>query len=67
MEKYKIRNLKVLKQTFGISIKKFCKKWEGETLPKWFFIFKQLEKWQNEFYPYNLNLISFCRRTLFSL
>ena len=48
MAKYKIRNLKVLIQTFEISIKKFCRKWEGETLPKWFLVFKQIEKFQNE-------------------
>ena len=50
------------KKTFEISIKTFCRKWEGETLPKCFFIFKQLEKYQNEYYPYNINLILFCRR-----
>ena len=56
MTKCKIRNLKVA------SIITFCKKREGETLPKLFFIYKQLEKCQNEYYPNNLNLISFCRR-----
>ena len=65
MAKYKIRNLKVFKQTFEVSIKTFCRKWEVETLPKRFFIFKELKKCQNEYYPYNLNLISFCRLTLF--
>ena len=34
MAKCKIRNLKVLKQTCEVSIKIFCRKWEGETLPK---------------------------------
>ena len=34
MAKYNIRNLKVLKQTFEVSIKVFCRKWEGGTLPK---------------------------------
>ena len=27
-----------LKQTHEVSIKTFCRKWEGETLPKWPFI-----------------------------
>ena len=67
MAKYNIRNLKVFKTKIWISIKKLCRKWERETLPNRFFIFKQLEKYQNEYYPYNLNLMSFCRRTLFSL
>ena len=30
----KIRNLKVFKQVFEVSIKNFFRKWEGETLPK---------------------------------
>ena len=34
MAKYKIRNLKFLKQRFEDSIKIFCKKWKGETIPK---------------------------------
>ena len=42
---------------FHVSIKTFCRKWEGETIPKWFFIFKQLEKCQNKYYPDNLNLV----------
>ena len=42
---------KFLKQTFEVSIKKSCRKREEETLPKWFFIFKQLGKCQNEYYP----------------
>ena len=50
-----------LKQTFEVSIKTFCRKWVGETLPKWFFIL------QSEYCPYNINLIGFCRSTLFSL
>ena len=48
---------------FYASVKKFCRKWEGKTLPKWLLIFKQLEKFQNEYYLDNLNLISSCRRT----
>ena len=60
-------NLLNLKQTFGVSLKTFCRKWEGETHPKWSFILKQLEKWQSEHYPYNLDLTGFCRRTSFSL
>ena len=47
---------------FYVSIKTFCWKWEGETLPKWFFIFKQRGKCQNKYYPDNLNLMSSCRR-----
>ena len=42
---------KFLKQTFEVSIKKFCRKPEEQTFPKWFFIFKQLGKCQNEYYP----------------
>ena len=34
MAKKTIRNLKFLKQTHEVSIKTFCRKWEGETLPK---------------------------------
>ena len=56
MAKYKIRNLK---QTFRDFVGTFSRKWEGETLPKWFFIFKELEKCPNEYYPDNLNLIIF--------
>ena len=39
-----------MKQIFDVSIKTFSGKWEGETLPKWFFTFTQLEKYQNEYY-----------------
>ena len=45
--------------------KKFCRKWEGETFPKWLFIFKQFGKCQNEYCPYNSYLVRFCRRSLF--
>ena len=48
MAKYKIRNLKVFKTNFEVSIKTLCRILEGETLPKCFFIYKQLEKCQNE-------------------
>ena len=48
---------KFFKQIFEVSIKIFCSKWEGETLPKWFFIYKQLDKYQNEYYPDNENKI----------
>ena len=51
-----------LKQTSLAFIKTFCGKWKEETLPKWFFISKKLEKCQNEYYLDNLNFISFCRR-----
>ena len=47
---------------FYVSIKTFCRKWEGETLPKWFFISKQLEKCQNKYYPDNPNLMSSYKR-----
>ena len=61
------KTLELLKETFEVSIKIFPRKWEGETLAKWFFIYKQLEKCQNEYYPDNPNLISFWRRILASL
>ena len=51
--------MNVLKQIFEVPVKTFCRKWEGGTLPKGFFNFKQPEKSQNEYYPDNLNLISF--------
>ena len=63
MAKHKIRNLKVLKQIFEVSMKILCRKWEGEILPKQFFIFKQLEKCQNKYVNVNVNLIRFCRCT----
>ena len=56
-----------VKQMFEVSVKTFCRKWEGEFLPKLFFIFKQLEKCQNEYYPNNLNLIRFCSFTSLEL
>ena len=46
MAKYKIRNLKFLKQTFKVSIKTFCKKWEKKLFPNDY----QLEKCQNEYH-----------------
>ena len=52
MAKYKIRNLKFLKQTFKVSIKTFCKKWEEETLPKWLWTWKmpkRISSWQSRF------------------
>ena len=53
----KIRNLKgFLKQIFEVSVQIFRGKWEGETLFKRFFIFKQFEKSQNGYYPDNLNV-----------
>ena len=52
-----------MKQTFEIFIKTLCRKWEEETLPKWSFIYKQLEKWQNECYTDNLDWVRFCRLT----
>ena len=45
MAKYEIKNLK---QTFEVSFKTFWRKWEEGVLPKWFSIFKQLEKCKNE-------------------
>ena len=42
-----------------VSIKTFCGKWKGETLPKRFFIFKQLGKYQSKYYPNYLNLVRF--------
>ena len=54
---------KFLKETFEVSIKTFYRKWEGESHPKWFLIYKQFERCQNECQPDNLNLICFCRRT----
>ena len=44
---------------FYVSIKTFCRKWEGETLPKWFFFLSNLKNAK----PDNLNLMSYCRRT----
>ena len=52
-----------LKQIFEVSFKIFCRKWEGGTLLKWFFIFKQFKKYQSDYYPDNLSLISFRRPT----
>ena len=60
MPKYKIRNLKVFKTNFWSFYQNILHK--NGTLPKWFFIYQQLDKWQNEYYPDNLNLISFCSR-----
>ena len=47
MANYKLEISKVFKTNTG---KTFCRKSEGETLPKLFFIFKQLENCQNEYY-----------------
>ena len=58
---------KFLKQTFELSIKTFCRKWEGKTFPKWLVIYKQLDKCHNEYYADNSDLISFCRRFSFHL
>ena len=38
---------------FEVSINTLCRKWEDETHPKWFFIFNELDKCQNEYYPDN--------------
>ena len=51
--------LKKKKKPSKVSIKTRFRKLEGETLPKWFFIYKQLEKCQNEYYSDNINLINF--------
>ena len=61
--KTKVRSAKVLKQIFDVFIKTFCREWGGEIFPKWLFIYKQLEKCQNEYYNDNLNWVSFCRRS----
>ena len=63
----RLRNWKVQDKKFKSFLKQtseiFSKEWEGEILIKWFFIYKQLEKCQNKYYPDNLSLIRFCRRT----
>ena len=43
MARHKIKSLKTLKQILENSIKKICQKWEGETISKRFFFFKQLK------------------------
>ena len=62
-----LRNGKVkdkkFKRTLEVSTKRLCRRWEGENLSKWFFIFIKLGKCQNECYPDNINLTNFCRRT----
>ena len=63
MPKYKIKRLKVLKKIFWSFYQNILQK--NGTLPKWFFIYQQLDKWQNEYYPDNLNLIRFCSRISF--
>ena len=63
MPKYKIRNLKVFKTNFWSFYQNILQK--NETLPKLLFIYQQLDKWQNEYYPDNLNLISFWSRISF--
>ena len=60
--KFKKRNLKVFKINIWSFYKTFCRKWEGETLPKWFFIFKQLEKCQKILSKFN-NLNFYCLRS----
>ena len=47
-------------EIFKTSIKTFCRKCKGETLPKRFFIFKLLVKYQTEIYPNSLVFITFC-------
>ena len=48
--------------------KTFCRKCERERFLKWFFIFKQLEKCQNEYYPESLLIhepnVPTCQRDL---
>ena len=62
-----MRNLKLIKQMFYAS-KTFCRKCERERFLKWFFIFKQLEKCQNEYYPESLLIhepnVPTCQRDL---
>ena len=48
--------------TSGVSIKTFCKMGSRNSSQMIFLIYKQLEKYQNEYYPDNPNLINFCRR-----
>ena len=62
-----MRNLKLINQMFYAS-KTFCRKCERERFLKWFFIFKQLEKCQNEYYPESLLIhepnVPTCQRDL---
>ena len=62
-----MRNIKLIKQMFYAS-KTFCRKCERERFLKWFFIFKQLEKCQNEYYPESLLIhepnVPTCQRDL---
>ena len=62
-----MRNLKLIKQMFYAS-KTFCRKCERDRFLKWFFIFKQLEKCQNEYYPESLLIhepnVPTCQRDL---
>ena len=67
MTKYKIRNLKVFKTNIWSFYENILQKMERKNSSKWFFIFKQLEKCQHEYYPYSPNLTSFYRHDLFSL
>ena len=63
MAKNTIRNVKVIKTNTKFLSKNFAE--NGKE--KLFLNDPSFCKCQNEYYPYNTNLISFCRRTLFSL
>ena len=61
--KGKVQSNKFKKRTFEVSIKMLSRKWDEETLLKWFSILQLFEKFQNEQYPDNLNLTAFSRCT----
>ena len=52
------KNLKVSKINICSFYQTFCGKCEEEPLPKWFFIFNQLENCLNHYYTDNLSLKS---------
>ena len=41
---------------FEVSVKIFFRKWDEGILSEWFFDFKQLEKWESEYYPEKLTI-----------
>ena len=61
MGKCKIRSLNVFQIKTWSFYQSISQKWKP--VPKWFFIFKQLENCQNKCYRDNSNFIRFCRRT----
>ena len=40
-----------------------CRNKEGEIVPKWLFIYKELGKCQNEYYTGNPNWLRFCNHS----